>query len=260
MNCKRFLSLYIISQRTVIGLISYLMKVFLTFFFVFLISITGVYGQREEIEKKLREYEIPGDYIVNALKDGEAEYYFKFKSVRWLPTGNGMEEIVEEGEFNPANPIGEKWKMLKINGNVPDEKALKKFNKAQNTVKNNVNAEIDDAHYTIVEDNENELIISLKYNKKTLPKRYKFLNECTGLAHIDKNLKRLVKIEYKNDNPVKVWHYKATGLALVQQYIYNEEENKYFIAHEEMDITSNYMGKGITILFDIDYSDYKKAK
>lgn len=236
------------------------MKILITTLIICIISLVNVFGQREEIDNKLKEYGIPGDYIVNALKDGEAEYFFKFKSVTWLPTGTGMEEIIEEGEFNPVKPIGEKWKLLKINNRIPEEKDLKKFNKAHNTVKNNVNAEIEDESYRIVEDNDNELIISLKYKKQTLPKRYKFLNECTGLAHVDKNLKRLVKIEYKNDYPVKVWHYKATGLALVQQYIYNENENKYFIAHEEMDITSNYMGKGITILFDIDYSDFSKEK
>jgi hypothetical protein len=229
-------------------------------FLISLVSIIEVYGQVEEIDKKLQEYGIPKDYIVNALKEGEAEYYFKFKSVTWLPTGLGMEEIVEEGEFNPELPIGEKWKLLKINGSAPNDKESKKFNKLQNTDKNNVNAEIDEESYRIVEDNDNELIISLKFKKNTLPERYKFLSKCTGLAHIDKNLKRLVKIEYKNDYPVKVWHYKATGLALVQQYIHDEEENKYFIAHEEMDITSNYMGKGVTILFDIDYSDYEKVK
>jgi hypothetical protein len=236
------------------------MKIIISVFILSLVSILEVSGQRELIDKKLQEYGIPGDYIVNALKEGEAEYYFKFKSVTWLPTGLGMEEIVEEGEFNPVQPIGEKWKLLMINGNVPNDKERKKFNKVQNTIKNSVNAEIDDKSYSIVEDNDNELIISLKFKKKTLPERYKFLSKCTGLVHIDKNLKKLVRIEYKNDNPVKVWHYKASGLALVQQYIYNEEENKYFIAHEEMDITSNYMGKGITILFDIDYSDYKKVK
>jgi hypothetical protein len=229
-------------------------------FLLSLVSIIEVYGQVEEIDKKLQEYGIPKDYIVNALKEGEAEYYFKFKSVTWLPTGLGMEEIVEEGEFNPELPIGQKWKLLKINGNVPNDKEIKKFNKLQNTEKNNVNAEIEEESYRIVEDNDNELTVSLKFKKKTLPERYKFLSKCTGLAYIDKNLKRLVKIEYKNDYPVKVWHHKATGLALVQQYIYNEGENKYFIAHEEMDITSNYMGKGVTILFDIDYSDYKKVK
>ncbi len=236
------------------------MKIIISIIILSLVSIVELYGQRELIDKKLQEYGIPSDYIVNALREGEAEYYFRFKSVTWLPTGLGMEEIVEEGEFNPELPMGEKWILLKLNGSVPDAKTIKKFNKLQNTVKNNVNAEIDDDSYSIVEDNDNELIISLKFKKKTLPERYKFLNKCTGLAHIDKNLKRLVRIEYKNDYPVKVWNYKATGLALVQQYIHDEEENKYFIAHEEMDITSNYMGKGITILFDIDYSDYKKVK
>ena len=236
------------------------MKIFITLLIVSMVSLVSVYGQREEIDKKLQEYGIPGDYIVNALKDGEAEYYFKFKSVIWLPKGTGMEEFIEEGEFNPVNPIGEKWKLMKINNKIPEEKDLKKFNKAHNTVKNNVNAEIEEESYKIVEDNENELIISLKYKKETLPKRYKFLNECIGLAYIDKNLKRLIKIEYKNEYPVKVWHYKATGLALVQHYSYNQNENVYFIAHEELDITSNYMGKGITILFDIDYSDFSKVK
>jgi len=229
--------------------------------FVFLVFITNrVSAQREEIEKKLDEYNIPGDYVVNAMKDGEATYSFKFRSVTWLPSSNGMEEIVEEGEFNPERPIGERWKILKINGETPDKKQVNKFNKAQNTVKNNVNAEIDDNFYRIFEDNDDELVLSLRFTKESLPKRYGFLKECTGLAYIDKKEKRLTRIEYNNDYPVKVWNYKATGLALVQHYHYDERENKYFISHEEMDIESNYMGKGISILFDIKYNDYEKVK
>ena len=108
------------------------MKIIISAIILSLVSIIEVYGQREVIDKKLQEYGIPQDYIVNALKEGEAEYYFKFKSVTWLPTGLGMEEIVEEGEFNPELPIGEKWKLLKINGNAPNEKESKKFNKLQN--------------------------------------------------------------------------------------------------------------------------------
>jgi hypothetical protein len=171
-----------------------------------------------------------------------------------------MEEIIEEGEFNPVFPVGEKWKLLKLNGEEATKKEANKFSKEQNTIKNNVNAEIEDQSFKIVKDNENELIISLKYKKETLPKRYRFLSECTALVYFDKNQKRLTKIEYTNDYPVKVWIYKATDLELIQYYKYNEDENQYFITREEMDIESNYMGKGISILFEIDYSDYKKVK
>jgi hypothetical protein len=156
--------------------------------------------------------------------------------------------------------LGEKWKLVKVNGERPGDKDLKRFNKAHNTLKSDVNAQIDDDFYRIVEDNENEMVVSLRFRKETLPKRYKFLGRCTGMAYIDKKKKRLERIEYKNDYPVKVWMYKATGLTLIQHYTFDEKEKKYFITREEMDIDSNYMGKGISILYDIYYSDYKKVR
>jgi hypothetical protein len=225
-----------------------------------LLLVNNAFGQREVIDSRLKEYNIPGDYIVNALKDSDAEHYLSFKSVTWLPSKQGMQEIIEEGEFHPDSPVGEKWKLLKLNGMQPGIKDAREFSKVHNTIKNNVNAIIDDESYRIVDDNENELIISLKYRKESLPKRYKFLGKCTGMAYIDKKLKKLTTVEYKNDNPVKIWRYKATGMTLVQYYTYDESENKYFITKEEMDIDSNYLGKSNTILFDIDYSDYKKVK
>jgi hypothetical protein len=225
-----------------------------------LLSFQLAYGQKDEIDAKLKEYGIPGDYIVNALKDANAEYYFKFKSVTWMPSKQGMEEIVEEGEFDPGLPVGQRWRLLKVNGRQPYSKELKKFNKAQNTLKNNVNTEIDEENYRIEEDNDTEMIISLRYKDETLPQRYTFLSDCSGLAYVDKKKNRLTRIEYRNDYAVRVWNYKATGLSLVQYYTYNEAGNNYFISREEMDLEANYLGQGVSILFDIEYSDYRKVK
>jgi len=219
-----------------------------------------VYGQKDIIDAKLKLYNIPGDYITDALKDSEADYYFKFRSVTWKPSSQGMVELIEEGEFNPASPVGERWKLLKINERSPDKKEIKKFSKVQNTMKDNINAEIDNQTYKIVDDNEKDLVISISYKKETLPKRYEFLSKCSGLAYIDKHRKRLTRIEYRNENPVKVWSYRATGLSFVQYFTFNEDENDYLIDREEMDIEVDDLVTGKSILFDIDYSDYKKVK
>jgi len=257
---ETFISLYLLIPLILLftRLKDHMLRITISLFLSLI--VLNAYGQREVLVSKLKEYNIPGDYIVNALKDEDAKHYYKFKSVTWLPSKHSMEEIIEEGEFNPVLPVGEKWKLLKLNGEKATKKEANKFSNEQNTIKNNVNAEIAGESFKIAEDNENQLIVSLKYKKETLPKRYKFLSECTALIYFDKNQKRLTKIEYTNDYPVKVWIYKATGLELTQYYAFNENENQYFITREEMDIQSNYMGKGISIIFEIDYSDYKKVK
>ena len=231
-----------------------------TFIILFLLIINVAYGQQEDINAKLKAYGIPEDYIISSLKDGEALYYFTFRSVTWLPSKQGMEEIVEEGEFNPELPIGERWKLLKINGKMPNKHEEKKFSKTQNTVNGNLNAEIDDHEYKIVEDSENILKIRLKYKKETLPKRYEFLSKCSGLAYIDKDSKRLTQVEYRNESPVKIWGHRAIGLSLVQYFTFLAEENRYVIDREEIDIETENLTTDTSILYDIHYSNYRKVK
>ena len=225
-----------------------------------LLIFNFTHAQRNIIDTQLEAYNIPVDFVTQTLKNGDAEHYYKFRAVTWIPSRQGMEEIVEEGEFNPVLPVGERWKLLKINGRPPDKKEEKKFNKAQNTVEDNIKADIDDQTYRIVDDNENELVISLKFKKESLPKRYTFLGKCSGLAYIDKHQKRLTRIEYRNEDPVKVWTYRATGLSLIQYFTFSEDERTYFIDREEMDIEVEDLGIGKSILCDINYTDYKKVK
>ena len=232
----------------------------ITYSLILLLSFHLAYGQKDEIDEKLKKYGIPGDHIVNSLKDANAEYYFKFKSTTWIPSKQGMEQIVEEGEFDPGLPAGQRWRLLRVNGREPEPKELKKFNKAQNTLNNNVSTEIDEGNYRIEEDNDRLMVIGLRYKEETLPQRYKFLSDCSGMAYIDKEKKRLTRIEYRNDFAVKVWNYKASGLSLVQYYTYNETGNNYLISREEMDLEANYIGQGVSILFDIEYTDYRKVR
>ena len=218
------------------------------------------YGQKEVVDERLKLYDIPEDFITNALKDGYADYYFQFRQVTWVPSDQGMEEIIQEGEYNPASPAGEKWQLLKINGEKPDNREIKKFSKFNNTFEPDINPEIDELSYSIAEENDDDLVILLTFKRGTLPKRYEFLGKCSGLAYIDKHTHRLTQIEYRNEGPVKIWGHRAIGLSLVQYFTFREEEGKYVIDREELDLEVENLAMGKSILYDIQYTDYKEVK
>lgn len=94
--------------------------------------------------------------------------------------------------------------MLDVNENTPTKKQIKKFNKAHNITKLEVNGQVDRASLRVLDDNPNTLVISFKYGRNTLPNKFSFLACCTGKAYINKRSKILERAEFTNDMPLKV--------------------------------------------------------
>jgi len=86
------------------------------------ISVSA-FAQKEEVMKKLQEYNFSNDFLTSSLKDADAEHFFNVKTT----TINSSETKVEEGKFDPSKEIGERWILLSVDGGTPSKKDLKNY-------------------------------------------------------------------------------------------------------------------------------------
>ncbi len=226
-------------------------------FIILAILIFGhmnLYAQLETVEKRLLELGIEEDFLTQNLKDSDAEHSFNLKTINISST----EKKVERARFDPTKPIGEKWILVDVNGQAPTKKELKQFDKAHNTKKEDINGEVDDSSWKIVQDDDNYLAISYHLDPKTLPTKYRFLASCVGTAYINKKSKKLERAEYINNAPLKIKIFNVTKLDMKVYFQYNVDEETYFITTEEIDMVVKMLGQEVEILEKNEFSDYKK--
>ena len=89
--------------------------------------------------------------------------------------------------------------------------------------------EPEDEDWKILEDNDSELIIGFKYRKENLPHKYKFLAQCKGKVFVNKDEKRLDKVEFYNTEPVKIKIFNVDKLDMVVTYKVEEGTKTYLI-------------------------------
>ncbi len=214
----------------------------------------NLYAQLETVEKRLLELGIEEDFLTQNLKDSDAEHSFNLKTINISST----EKKVERARFDPTKPIGEKWILVDVNGQAPTKKELKQFDKAHNTKQKDINGEVDDSSWKIVQDDDNYLAISYHLDPKTLPTKYRFLASCVGTAYINKKSKKLERAEYINNAPLKIKIFNVTKLDMKVYFQYNVDEETYFITTEEIDMVVKMLGQEVEILEKNEFSDYKK--
>ena len=219
----------------------------------FAISIPS-FSQKDEVLKKLQEYQFSDQFLVANLKDADADYFFNLK----ITTITSDETVIEQAKFDPTKNIGERWILLSTDGNTPTNKDYKKFDKAHNTKQKDINGKIDENAWAIEEDSDEYLVIRFKYDKMSLPKKYDFLGDCKGLAFFNKTTKRLEKAEFVNELPIKIKIFNVTKLDMIVNYIYNEEYQTYLISKESLDMEVKLLGQLVSIQELNEFSNYKK--
>jgi len=214
------------------------------------------FAQKDVVLEKLAAYGITEETLGTGLQDHDATHAFDVD----ITTNNGTNNIVEVGRFNPLVPIGERWTLITVNDKAPSKKEIKKFNKAHNTKQPDINGEISDDSWKIVKDTEDEIIISFKYNKESLPKKFDFLASCTGKAFISKKTKRLVRATFTNDGPLKVKIFNVSKLEMIVDYHYIKEEKLYVMDTQHLDMQVKLLGQLVEVEELNEYYHYKKAK
>ncbi len=214
------------------------------------------FGQKAEVEKRLKEYSIPHGFFEDNLKDENANHTFNIKTT----TITDQETKVEVGVFDPTLPEGERWKLISVNEKKPTNKQNKQFHKAHNTSEDSGMGEPEDEDWKILEDNDSELIIGFQYRKENLPHKYKFLAQCKGKVFVNKNEKRLDKVEFYNTEPVKIKIFNVDKLDMVVTYKVDEETKTYLIEKEDILMDARLLGQIVEVKETTEFSDYKKVR
>ena len=219
-----------------------------------MISVSS-FSQQDEIKKKFEEYNLKVDFLTENLKDADAQYSFNFK----ITTITSQDTKVKTGRFDATKPVGQRWILLKVNGNAPSKKELKDFDKSYNTKQDDMNGKVDDNSWKIERDDDDYFVINFKYDKNTLPKKYNFLGDCTGKAYFNKKSKRLEKAKFVNDEPLKIKIFKVNDLVMDVNYAYNEDGKTYLVSKENLDMKVKLLGQLMDIDEITEYTDYKKV-
>jgi len=223
-----------------------------TLLLALLVSLSAM-AQKSVVLDKLKEYQFSEGLLTENLKDADAQYYFNLKTT----TVETDKTKIEDGEFDPTRPIGQRWKLLSVDGNTPSKKEVKKYNKAHNTTQNDVNGQLDDNAWKIEQDDANTLVISFKYDKSTLPKKYAFLGDCKGMAFFNKSTKKLEKAEFVNVGDLKIKIFNVTNLDMVVYYS-PDDELAGLIEKEELLMNVKLLGEIVEIKEINEYSNYKR--
>jgi len=221
-----------------------------------LFTYPTVFGQKAEVEKKLQEYGIPQDFFVDNLKDENANHSFKIKCT----TITTEETKVEEGFYDPTLSDGKRWKLISVNDQEPTSKEIKQFHKAHNTSEDSGAGEPEDEDWKILEDNDSKLVIGFQYRKENLPHKYKFLAQCKGKVFVNKDEKRLDKVEFYNTEPVKIKIFNVDKLDMVVTYKVEEGTKTYLIEKEDILMDARLLGQSVEVKETSEFYDYKKVR
>ena len=222
---------------------------------IILLSLTTFIAsaQKSEVLKKLKEYNFEEKYLLENLKDSDAQYSFDINTTNVV----GDKTTVQIAKFDATQEVGKRWILLKENGKEPTKKQKHTFDKTHNT-KDEVDGTIEDSSWKIEKDTEDEIVISFQYDKKSLPKRFRYLGDCKGLAFFNKKTKKLEKAEFINLKDLQIKIFKVKKMDLVVYYNYNDEFNTYLISKEDIRMTIKFLGQ-IIEANDINVlSNYKK--
>ena len=228
------------------------MKQFL-FLIALMISLSAT-SQKDMVSEKLEEYNFSSESLSSGLKDADAEHYFDAK----LTTDDGTKIKVEEAKFDPTKNIGERWILVSVDGNAPSNKDLKNFDKAHNTKQDDINAEVDDSSWKVEKDDDEYLVISFKYIRESLPRKYDFLADCKGLAYFNKSKLSLEKAEFVSEKPLKIKVFNVLKLDMIVNFTYDSELDSYLIESEEIDMDVKLLGQQISVKESYEFSNYKK--
>ena len=217
---------------------------------------TYSFAQKNEIKSKLKDYKINEDWLSTNLKEKDAIFYYKIKSV----TGSNSGNITSVAEYDPRRKAGDRTHLLTVNGESPTKQEAKKFNKRFGKKGKNINGKIDPTSYKIIKDSEDFFVIGFRLIKENLPDRYQFLGDCDAVLHCRKDIMKASYAEFTNFQPTKVKMFNADKLQLEIYFTYDEESGAY--VHEEARYYINAKLMGIPTEIEVlnYYSDYKIVK
>ncbi|WP_422359736.1 hypothetical protein [Reichenbachiella sp.] len=228
------------------------MKKLLIFTLSLFLFQTVTTAQDKPVSVYMSQFNVTPEDLEAGLKDANASFLFEARVHQIV----GQDTTTQLGKFDPKLPVSEKWIILEHDGRAPTKKEYKTFYKNHNTKKDGINASIIADSWEIESEDENLLVVSFMYDEKSLPRKYHFLTDTKGHAHINKKANRLMHVIFKNDTPQKVKQFKVKSYELFMKYYFDTRDKIYLIEWEDLKMeTTDGPMKELTEFFD-----YRKVK
>lgn len=220
------------------------------------LSSTHVFGQKQSVADKLKALGLPSDFFEQT--DDKVNYSFigitttEGSSANTTPTSKKV-----TFSYKP-NQAEQKYTLISINDTTPTEKEISDFDKNHNNKNDNGKmGKPDPESFTILKEDENEMIIGFKYLPKSLPHKYKFLADCTGQFFINKSDKHVTKIKFFSDKEIKYKIFKIEKLDMTQNLKYMPETQSYIISNETVYLEIKLFGQIVSNKETTEYNQYK---
>ena len=184
------------------------MKQFTLFLTALLLSFSPLFAQEKtDVNAALAAVGLTQDDL-NHIADGTKamnNYAYKIKSVEENSFGDKTEKIMS---YDPRKAVGERWTLISVNGDDPTEEQITSFNKEKNDPDDHIEEQnenlVEEDQTWIERDNESELIIGYKFNKKHLHHSQKILKHFRARVSIDKQKKDIKYVELYSFEPFKM--------------------------------------------------------
>jgi hypothetical protein len=111
-----------------------------------------------------------------------------------------------------------------------------------------------------LEDDDTQLVIEFRYREENLPHKYKFLAQCKGKVFIDKEKKRLDKVDFYNTGTVKIKMFNVDKLDMTMYYKPDEGSKTYLLDRETMMFDTHVLGQPVEVKTVSEFYDYQEAK
>jgi hypothetical protein len=116
----------------------------------------------------------------------------------------------------------------------------------------------DEDSYKIVKEDQDHLVVSLKYNEASLDKEGAFMKDCISYLHINLRTKLLEKYETKSEKPLKIKILNVSSLNTEVNLHYSNEYKKYLVDNQKTAMTFRILGQTIESVIHDSFSNYQK--
>ena len=210
-------------------------------------------AQLVNIKERLVEYNIPVDFLEHSIRNADRKFTFKYRMITGSPDGT---PVIYEIEYNPQRKNKDRWRLISVNGNSPEKKEIRDFNRINNPRRKEVSAEIDESSYQVVVDNDQYFTYSFKYKEGSITSNRKFLEDCKGYVYINKKTGKIEGVRYENERETTVKMLKCTKIIAEYELEFHKATGMYLITGEEFEMTVKILGNEANLDSKGEYYDY----
>jgi len=233
-------------------------------FILFLLVVFSIISQSmaqkislEDLKTRLKEYNVPPDFLEHAVRNANGLYAFDFKMINGSEDGTPVESMVC---YDPNRQKSKRWQLESVNDRKPTKKEVKNFNRINNARGEEVDAQIDSETVNILVDSDKYFSFSFRFVEGSLDPKHSYLEDCEGEIYIQKKTGNIEAVRFENFRETKVRMLKCDKLQVEYELQYMEETEMYVLKKEMIDIRANFMGREVQLGDTGEYINYQRIK